>query len=130
MPEQENISKNNNNDLTVKPLSFMTGWGLPMIILTGTNFISVPYWIVILVIAATFLWMGACCLINAQRCHRRHCYYSGPIFLIGAALTLVFGFGILRYGQDDLTIIVWGTVLAVFLTFIPERIWGKYKETE
>ena len=125
-----NIQENRNIDLAVKPLNFMKAWGVPLLILTSTNFIHMPYWLATLVIAGTFIWMGIGCFINARRCHRRHCYYSSPIFLIGAILVLIFGFGLLRFGQDDLTNIVWGTLFAVLLTFIPERIWGAYRESK
>lgn len=121
-------TKTNKKDWVARPTSFMKAWGAPLIVLFSTNFIPMPYWLATLVIAATFVWMGIGCLINSRRCHRRHCYYSGPLFLIGAVLILIFGFGLLRFGQDDLNFIIWGTMTAALLTFIPELIWGKYKD--
>ena len=32
-----------------------------------------------------FLVAGAACLANAARCGRRHCYFTGPLFLLAAA---------------------------------------------
>jgi len=33
------------------------------------------------------------CVLNARRCHRLHCYISGPVFLLGAVAPLVDGSG-------------------------------------
>jgi hypothetical protein len=32
---------------------------------------------------------GLLCVLNASRCHRTHCYITGPVFLLGALLTAV-----------------------------------------
>jgi hypothetical protein len=42
----------------------------------------------------TILWtlslgfMGALCLLNASRCGRIHCYFTGPFFILGAVTSL------------------------------------------
>ena len=77
---------------------------------------------------ASLLWMGVACILNARRCGRRHCYFTGPFFvLMGAAVTL-HGSGILPLGPQG-----WwwlGSVLVVggygLLWLLPERIWGEY----
>jgi hypothetical protein len=74
--------------------------------------------------------MGVACVANALRCGRLHCYLTGPFFLVMAAITLIYGLGILPQRRNG-----WGligiTVLAGGIAFccVPEAIWGKYRKT-
>ncbi len=72
--------------------------------------------------------MGAGCAINARRCHRRHCYFASPILLIGALLVVLVGFAYIDLGPDGLTYVTWGTFALVLLTFLPEKLFGKYTD--
>ncbi len=69
--------------------------------------------------------MGAACLLNASRCGRMHCYFTGPFFLAMVAASLLHGRDVVSFGGWG-----WlgGVLLAggVGLTYLPERIWGKY----
>ncbi len=70
---------------------------------------------------------GVGCLANAMRCGRRHCFYTGPFFLVMALGSLMYGFGVLPMGSSGWAIIGVTTLVgAVVLTYLPERIWGKY----
>ncbi|MFP6706225.1 MAG: hypothetical protein VCE75_09380 [Alphaproteobacteria bacterium] len=55
---------------------FMLAWGLPMAAMVGSvlvdPFIKTLIWIMALT------WMGGACLLNACRCGRTHCFYTGP----------------------------------------------------
>lgn len=44
--------------------------------------------------------MGAACLVNAARCGRRHCYLTGPLFLIAALFSLLQATRILPIGWN------------------------------
>ena len=75
-----------------------------------------------------FLWMGVACLVNAQRCGRRHCYLTGPFFLLMSALALVHGTGIVPLGDKGF---LWlGIALLIggygLLWKLPEFLWGTY----
>lgn len=70
--------------------------------------------------------MGIGCAVNARRCHRRHCYYASPVLLIGALLTALVGFEIIDLGSNGLSFVTGGTYIAVALTFLPEKLLGKY----
>jgi hypothetical protein len=128
MANQEEDGEAPKRDLRKKPKEFLLFWGLPMIILFCTSFLNLPSSLETLIYIITFIWMGSGCLINSRRCGRRHCYYSGPIFLFGAGLIAVLGFGLINFTPDDLTIVIWGTLIAVMLAFVPEYIWGPYRE--
>ena len=113
-------------DLSQRPMSFMLGWGLPILIVFSMNFASgiIPGAAIIVILAAAFAWMGVGCLINARRCGRRHCYLSGPVLIAGALGVLLQGFQVIDLGPYRLLIVIWGLLLG--LTFVPEWIWGRY----
>ena len=75
--------------------------------------------------AILFVWMGTGCILNARRCHRLHCYISGPAFLLGAAVLGLLAVGLVVLEAHALNNIVGITLLAALLSFIPE-IWKKY----
>src|SRR6266576_126328 len=51
----------------------------------------------------TVLWtlslgfMGTLCSLNASRCGRIHCYFTGPFFILGAVASLAYGIGLLQF---------------------------------
>ena len=116
------------NDHAVKPLPFFWSWGLPLAILFSTNFMNglAPFPIIIMMMSGVFFWMGIACVVNAKRCKRRHCYSSGPIFIVGGVAVLLAGFPVVSLGADGLIIIVWGTLALALLTYLTEPIFGKY----
>lgn len=74
--------------------------------------------------AAGFAVMGAACVVNALRCGRVHCWFTGPWFLLAAAVTVLRYVGLVGIAWP--TIINAGMVGALLLYFVPEKIWGKY----
>jgi hypothetical protein len=44
--------------------------------------------------------MGAACLLNARRCGRKHCFYTGPFFLLMTVPVLLHGYGWVGIGAD------------------------------
>jgi hypothetical protein len=84
----------------------------------------------------TVLWtlslgfMGTVCLLNASRCGRIHCYFTGPFFVLGAVASLGYGIGLLPFGPSgwkwigDITIIG-----AIVLSCIPELVLGRYRRS-
>ena len=118
--------KNLSDDLSSKALPFWILWGGPIVIMLSLNFIRLPIEWTTGILAAGFAWMGAGCAVNARRCHRRHCYYASPILLVAAVLVLLVGFGFVDIGSDGLMYVTWGTFVLVLLTFIPEKVFGKF----
>lgn len=115
------------DDLSNKALPFWVLWGGPIVIMLSLNFMRLPIEWTTGVLAAGFAWMAVGCAVNARRCHRRHCYYASPILLVGAVLVLLVGFGFVNLGSDGLMYVTWGTFALVLLTFLPEKLFGKYK---
>ena len=82
----------------------------------------------------TVLWttslafMGVVCLVNASRCGRVHCRFTGPVFILGALASLGYGLGFFRFGPFGWKWICAVTVIGgIVLTCIPELILGRYR---
>jgi succinate dehydrogenase hydrophobic anchor subunit len=81
----------------------------------------------------TWVWtalltlLGLGCLVNAYRCRRTHCYFTGPWFLLMAAASGVHGFRIVSLGSHGWHWIEGLTLVGgLLLTWLPERLWGRY----
>ena len=120
-------NEQSDNDFSTKPLPFWLLWGGPIALMLSMNFVRLPIEWTTVILSACLAWMGLGCAMNARRCHRRHCYYASPVLLVGAVLTLLVGFGIVDFGQDGLIYVTWGTFALVALTFLPEKLQGKYR---
>ena len=104
-------------------------WIVPTIILVATVYVDKhiveSYLVVIWPVLLTF--MGVACLVNARRCGRLHCFITGPFFLILAALSLLYGLGIIPLGMYGWQWLVYILVIgSCVLTCVPEWLFGKY----
>lgn len=118
-----------NTDLTSnKKLSFLL-WYLPTIIFVIGFFtdqlMRTIFW------TASLSVMGIACLNNARKCGRRHCYFTGPFFLLGALLSLLYGSGIINLHHNGWAIFGFSIAVgAYFFRYVPEMIWGKYRSAK
>ena len=72
-------------------------------------------------------WMGAACLLNARRCHRLHCYLTGPYFLLLALTAMLYGLDVVPLGSHGWTYLSVALVVGgPFLVYVPERVFGRY----
>jgi hypothetical protein len=116
-------------DILSRPwLAFLLFW-LPAIAIAvtgGSHFhgiVRAAVW------AASLSVMGVACIVNAARCHRVHCYLTGPFFLAMAVVTLLYGFGILTLGRNGWTVLALAIVIGAFaLCCLPEWVFGKYRK--
>ena len=105
--------------------AFAIAWGLPIAALIAAIFVGTLAKTIIWI--AALVWMGIACLANATRCGRRHCYFTGPFFLVMAVVSGLHGFGFVPLGPEGwswlgITIGAGGGLL----WFIPEQIWGSF----
>ncbi len=109
------------------PLAILIFW-IPILAIAATGYGDIDYGIRTAVWTIACLIMSAGCLINAMRCGRLHCYWTGPFFLVGALVSLGYGLGYLPLGESGWGIIGY-TLLAgvVFLTYLPEYFLGRYR---
>lgn len=100
-------------------------WGLPIAAIVGGLLLEVPARTVVWVLALA--WMGTACILNARRCGRTHCKYTGPYFLVMIIPVLVLAYGVVSagiYGWLILAVlIVFGSK---FVWWATERAWGKF----
>jgi hypothetical protein len=116
-------------DILSKPwLAFLLFW-LPAIAIAvsgGSHFhgrVRVAVWTVALSA------MGVACIVNAIRCHRVHCYLTGPFFLAIAVITLLYGVGVVPLGRSGWTVLGLTILIGAFaLCCLPEMFLGRYRE--
>jgi hypothetical protein len=115
-------------DLLGSRRSALTLFALPTAAVLFSGFFDVvPAWRTAIWVAALGT-MGVGCAINAARCGRTHCYFTGPFFLVMAIVALLFGIGIVplgRFGWSTISAIV--LIGAVALCCISESLLGKYR---
>lgn len=105
--------------------SYALAWGLPHVALVLGLFASAPLRASIWGVALA--WMGMACIVNARRCRRTHCRYTGPFYLVMIAPVFVLGSGIVSVGITG-----WLLLGAVILAggkviwWATEREWGKF----
>ena len=78
-------------------------------------------WIIALV------WMGTACILNARRCGRTHCRYTGPYYLAMIAPVLLLASGVISvdfYAWLSLAILILGGSMIIWRA--TERAWGKF----
>ena len=71
--------------------------------------------------------MGTACILNARRCYRTHCRYTGPYYLAMTAPVIALGAGIMSAGMYGWVVlgvlVVAGSTLIWWAT---ERAWGGF----
>ncbi len=100
-------------------------WGLPLLMGIAAGLLILSPADTAFVWAGVFAWMGTGCVLNALRCSRLHCFFSGPVFWLGALGALLVGLRVLS-SAHALQYVLWGTAVLFALSYVPETIWGKY----
>ena len=120
-------------DGAARPASDWTGsvrtyglvWGLPVAVMLGGLLLDVPARTALWTVALA--WKGMACILNARRCRRTHCRYTGPYYLTMILPVLALGSGVVSAGiQAWLALgllIVGGSKLIWWAT---ERAWGRF----
>ena len=110
-------------DLASGRLTQLLYWGLPVAAMVISGFFDSE----LVVWPPALTLMGIACVVNASRCHRVHCYFTGPWFLIMAALALAHGLDVVPLGSEGWWWIGSTTLVGGIAFYdLPERIWGKY----
>jgi hypothetical protein len=107
------------------PRTSLLAWWIPQAAILAGLLVPVPVRAAIWIVALT--WMGTACILNAKRCGRTHCRYTGPYYLAMIAPVLVLAFGIVSadlYGW----LLLGALILAGSKTiwWATERAWGKF----
>ena len=105
--------------------AYALAWGLPHFAIIAALILPVPartaIWIVALV------WMGVACLVNARRCGRTHCRFTGPYYLALIVPVLVLGLGLVALGFYGWLVLAAFILLgSKIIWWATERRWGKF----
>ena len=109
------------------PLAILIFW-LPILAIAVTGYADVGSGVRMAVWSVGCLVMATGSFLNAMRCGRLQCYWTGPFLLLGALASLLYGLGLLPLGESGWGIIGY-TLLAgiVLLTWLPEYFFGRYR---
>lgn len=105
--------------------AFTLLWGIPIALMVAAG--SVPPLLRAVIWTLMLLWMGSVCLVNARRCGRTHCRFTGPFFILMAMGVVAYATGVLHLGVHGWSILS-GLILigAIGLWWGSERVWGRF----
>lgn len=105
--------------------TFTVLWGVPGGAMAAAALLDPPFRAIVWTIM--LLWMAGACLVNARRCSRTHCRFTGPFFLLMGGATAGHGLGLLPLGTYGWGILG-GITLVGFVTlwWFSERAWGTF----
>jgi hypothetical protein len=120
-----NDAVQNSRDWLRSPRTNLVAWWVPQAAIFAGLFVPVPVRAVTWIIAP--LWMGTACMLNARRCGRTHCRYTGPYYLAMIVPVLVVASGIIS--ADFYGWLVLGALILVgsrIIWWATERAWGQF----
>ena len=122
-----NPTADTSRDWLANKRTSLLAWWFPLVAIIGGLFVPVSLRTAGWVIALG--WMGTACMLNARRCNRTHCRYTGPYFLAMIVPVMVLGTGLATVGVLGWislgVLIVGGSGLIWWAT---ERTWGKFSQ--
>lgn len=105
--------------------AYMTVWGLPTLVIFAGIFADAQTRTILW--TGALAWKGVACLLNARRCGRTHCRFTGPFYLLLIVPVVLHGFGVLPLGTHAWWVlgilILFGGKLIWWAT---ETAWGKF----
>jgi hypothetical protein len=113
------------NDWLSNAYTHLAAWLLPKGAIIAALFAAVPLRAAVWTVA--LLWMGIACILNARRCGRTHCRYTGPYYLAMIPPVLVLASDLISesiYAWLALALLVICGGWVIWRT--TERLWGRY----
>jgi hypothetical protein len=115
----------NSRDWLRSPRTNLLAWWIPQSAIIAGLFVPAPARTIIWIIA--LIWMGTACILNAKRCGRTHCRYTGPYYLAMIAPTVVIGSGVVGVGGYGWVVLACVILLgSKLIWWTTERAWGKF----
>jgi hypothetical protein len=109
------------------PHTSLLAWWIPQAAILAGLFAPVAVRTAIWIIALS--WMGTACVLNAKRCGRTHCRFTGPYYLAMIIPVLALGLGVISLGLSAWVVL--GVVIILggkTIWWTTERAWGKFSE--
>jgi hypothetical protein len=107
------------------PRTSLLAWWIPQAAILAGLFAPVPVRTAVWITA--LIWMGAACILNAKRCGRTHCRFTGPYYLAMVIPVLALGLGVISLGLSAWVVL--GVVIILggkIIWWATERAWGKF----
>jgi hypothetical protein len=101
-------------------------WVAPLVVATVAGGRRLPFGEAAAIWSGALGWMGLGCALNARRCHRLHCYISGPALLLGAVACALIATGLVNLGPRALAYTTWSALGLTAASFLPEIVWRRY----
>ena len=101
-------------------------WGLPVALGLASNLFDLSERGAAVVWTVALAWAGLGCVLNATRCHRLHCYISGPALIAGSLGSALIATGVLDFGPESLNAVIGASLVVTLVSFAPELAWGRY----
>jgi len=120
-----NETVQNARDWLRTPRTSLLSWWIPQAAIVAGLFVPMPTRVAIWVIA--LVWMGTACMLNARRCGRTHCRYTGPYYLAMIVPVLILGSGLVSadfYGWLAMAVLILAGSKLIW--WASERAWGKF----
>jgi hypothetical protein len=107
------------------PRTHLLAWKIPQAAIIASLLAPEPLRTAVWILALS--WKGTACILNARRCGRTHCRYTGPYYLAMIVPTLVLGSGIVSVGIYGWLVLA-GVILlgSKLIWWSTERAWGKF----
>jgi len=121
----DRLNINASRDWLRSPTTSALAWWVPKGAILVGIFLPESLRTVIWVVA--LIGMGTACILNAKRCGRTHCRYTGPHYLAAIVPVLALGTDVLH--ADFLAWLVLAVLILLGGTLIwwaTERAWGKF----
>jgi hypothetical protein len=109
------------------PHTSLLAWWIPQAAILAGLFAPVAVRTAIWIIALS--WMGTACVLNAKRCGRTHCRFTGPYYWAMIIPVLALGLGVISLGLSAWVVL--GVVIILggkTIWWTTERAWGKFSE--
>jgi len=112
-------------DWLASPRASTLAWWIPYATVIAALFVSTPIRTVVWTVA--LIWMGTACILNARRCNRTHCRFTGPYYLAMILPVLALGSDWVSagiYGWIALGLLILGGSKLIW--WATERAWGRF----
>jgi hypothetical protein len=107
------------------PRAHALAWWIPQAAIVAGLPAPAPARTAIWIVA--LIWMGAACILNARRCGRTHCRYTGPYYLAMIIPVLALGSSLVSAGSCGWLALA-GVILlgSRLIWWTTERAWGRF----
>ena len=103
-------------------------WWIPHGVLIAALFVEPRFRTAVWIIALA--WMGTACILNARRCGRTHCRFTGPFYLAMIIPVVALGLGFAAAFYAWLALVALIILGGMIIWWGTEEVWGKFSSSK